>query len=996
MANNGRSHPESAQHGWDEHNLSQLRYFRSLTLREKLQAVEGMADVVRHFQQIRAHGGFKAASRKAGTPEAMAVASAVREPSAEYAAGNSSRRVLAVKRERAMSVTGIDFERCFECLTGNRPFPWQSRLYGHFLKGDLPSALDLPTGLGKTATIAVWLLALAHHTRGGTMHDFPRRLVYVVNRRTVVDQATREAEQIRKALVSTPELSAAADALRSLSAQRSESPLAISTLRGEFADNAEWRDDPSRPAVIVGTVDMIGSRLLFSGYGRGFKSRPLHAGFLGQDTLLVHDEAHLEPAFQKLIAEIESEQQRRKEFRRFRVMALTATSRGDSGQFGLTDADRKHNVVRKRINAKKGVSLHRTDNEKDTADQVVNLALTYEDSGHAILVFLRKLEDVQKVAGKLPQGRVQTLTGTMRGLERDSLSREDAIFARFMPKLERTPQNGTVYLVCTSAGEVGVNISADHLICDLTPFDSMAQRFGRVNRFGDGDARINVTYCARKVDPNSQNEMASDAKSEGKAKPLSPFNQACERTLLLLQQLPKREDQRHDASPAALGALPVADRQAAFTPAPAILPVSNILFDAWALTSVRQELPGRPPVADWLHGVAEWEPPETHVAWRREVDYLTDGLRTRYKPEDLLEDYPLKPHELLRDSSDRVFGHLKTLADARADCPVWLIVDGDSVIVKSLGELAKGDKDVLNGRTVLLPTNVGGLLESGMLNGTAAFDEHRQYDVADRWNDEKGNPRRFRVWDDAAAPDGMRLVRTIDIRPSDADDERDQDEESTSNRYWHWYVRPRSADDDGSRTARKKQELVPHLQSAERFAAALVEKLLGESNEARAVTLAAKWHDLGKRRSIWQRSIGNRDPNLVLAKSGGEARPLEITNYRHELGSLIDISSDPEFRQLTPEMQDLVLHLIAAHHGRARPHFPADEAFDPERPEERTAEIVREVPRRFARLQRKYGRWGLAYLESLMRAADALASQNDDPGSKPADFSAVPMQEAAR
>ncbi|HVC12270.1 MAG TPA: type I-U CRISPR-associated helicase/endonuclease Cas3 [Burkholderiales bacterium] len=894
-----------------------------------------------------------------------------------------------------MSISSIDFERCFECLTGNRPFPWQTRLHGHFLKGDSPPAIDLPTGLGKTATIAVWLLALAQHARAGTVGDFPRRLVYVVNRRTVVDQATHEAEQMRSALVSAPELSIAADALRALAAHSTEIPLAISTLRGQFADNTEWRDDPARAAVIVGTVDMIGSRLLFSGYGRGFKSRPLHAGFLGQDTLLVHDEAHLEPAFQELIAAIESEQQRRKEFRRFRVMALTATSRGDSGQFGLTDADTKHTVVRKRINAKKGVSLHRIDNEKDMADQVVKLALQHEDSKHAILIFLRKLEDVHRVVGKLPQGRVQTLTGTMRGLERDSLSKEDAIFARFIPKPEIAPQRGTVYLICTSAGEVGVNISADHLVCDLTPFDSMAQRFGRVNRFGDGDARIDVVYCAsRNVDPNSQTEMVSDAKAEGKATPPSPFDQACERTLLLLQQLPKREDQRHDASPAALGALPVADRQTAFTPPPAILPASDILFDAWALTSVRQKLPGRPPVADWLHGVAEWEPPETHVAWRKEVGYLTDELRPRYKPEDLLEDYPLKPHELLRDRSDRVFEHLKKLAEAHADCPVWLVVDGESVIVKSLGELAKGDKDLLIGRTVLLPPEVGALLESGMLSGTAAFDEHRQYDVADRWNDEKGNPRRLRAWDNAPAPDGMRLVRTIDIRP-DADDEQDQDKESTSRRYWHWYVRPRSADDDGSRTARTKQELVPHLQSAERFAAVLAAKLLGESNEARAVTLAAKWHDFGKRRSIWQRSIGNRDPNLVLAKSGGKAGPIEITDYRHELGSLIDVSSNSEFRQLTPEMQELVLHLIAAHHGRARPYFPANEAFDPERSEEHTAEIVREVPRRFARLQRKYGHWGLAYLESLVRAADALASQND-PESTLADSPAVSFQEAAR
>jgi CRISPR-associated endonuclease/helicase Cas3 len=73
-------------------------------------------------------------------------------------------------------------------------------------------------------------------------------------------------------------------------------------------------------------------------------------------------------------------------------------------------------------------------------------------------------------------------------------------------------------------------------------------------------------------------------------------------------------------------------------------------------------------------------------------------------------------------------------------------------------------------------------------------------------------------------------------------------------------------------------------------------------------------------------------------------------------------------------MQDLVLHLIAAHHGRARPHFSEDEVFDRECPEADAAEMSREVPRRFARLQRKYGRWGLAYLESLLRAADYAAS----------------------
>ncbi len=79
-------------------------------------------------------------------------------------------------------------------------------------------------------------------------------------------------------------------------------------------------------------------------------------------------------------------------------------------------------------------------------------------------------------------------------------------------------------------------------------------------------------------------------------------------------------------------------------------------------------------------------------------------------------------------------------------------------------------------------------------------------------------------------------------------------------------------------------------------------------------------------------------------------------------------------------MQDLILHFIAAHHGRARPYFPADEAFDQERSEEDAVSITREVPRRFARLQRKYGRWGLAYLEITGAGSDALASQANEAG----------------
>lgn len=103
-------------------------------------------------------------------------------------------------------------------------------------------------------------------------------------------------------------------------------------------------------------------------------------------------------------------------------------------------------------------------------------------------------------------------------------------------------------------------------------------------------------------------------------------------------------------------------------------------------------------------------------------------------------------------------------------------------------------------------------------------------------------------------------------------------------------------------------------------------------------------------------------------------RPVDLTRYRHEFGSLLDVEMESEFRALDADSRELVLHLIAAHHGRARPHFPTEEAFDPERPVRDAQAAAGKVPQRFGRLQRRYGRWGLAWLESLVRAADAMAS----------------------
>ena len=887
----------------------------------------------------------------------------------------------------------MNFETEFKNLTGRLPFPWQRKLFDRWLNDPMtwPTACVIPTGLGKTAVVQLWWLAWKQRP-----DIIPRRLVYVVNRRTVVDQTTAEVESLRR-YVGGPQA------------------LGISTLRGQFADNREWSADPARPAVIVGTVDMIGSRLLFSGYGSSFKLKPLHAGFLGQDVLLIHDEAHLEPAFQKLLEAIVQEQQRAadKSVKPFHVLQLTATVRqrdnevpdeskilrlGDEELLPASEITEPSNSaldeVRRRLGSVKRLTLVPVEPKK-IADEVIRRALELEPTGRAVLIFMRTVKDVENISAALrkqikqpsnEESRVATLTGTMRGYEREQLIQKP-VFRRFLPRADEAkeqqdptppPMQGTVYLVSTSAGEVGVNLSADDLICDLSTLESMAQRFGRVNRFGTcTDTRIDVCY----PEPLTDKE---------------PLAEQLRHTLDMLRRL------NGDASPRSLSLiLNSPDADAAFSPAPKILPVDEILFDAWSLTSIRSPLPGRPPVEPYLHGEKDGEAPQTRVAWREEVEKIGPEYLMDQSVQDLLDDYPLKPHELLTDDSRRVHEHVAALAKRHPDAPAWLVsidgkveapLNGRSLTLEFLAD--KNQRERLDNMTLLLPPFVGGLRE-GLLNGDDATPVE---DVADQWgqpaNERPWKPgdtyptwlRRARIWSTVNAeedapprnPRGMRIIRRITLGPS-GEESGESEEMSASVQEWLWCERIRG---DGEASTRVDVEVLleQHTNHVTEEMDKILKQLPLPDDLKRALRWAARGHDLGKARRQFQRALGNPDfPGKILAKSGpGNARSRLVGDrYRHEFGSLFEMSRDPEFLKLGSPVRELALHLVAAHHGRARPHFAADEAIDPLLPVADCRQQALETLQRFARLQRRFGRWGLAYLESLLRAADYAASAAD-------------------
>ena len=380
------------------------------------------------------------------------------------------------------------------------PFRWQMRLLRHLLDADLPRVVDIPTGLGKTSVMALWLIALAEGA------DLPRRLVYVVDRRAVVDQATRFAERLRANMPGELAARLGLDA---------RAGLPISTLRGGFADNRDWLEDPSRPAIVVGTIDMVGSRLLFEGYGVSRGMRPYHAGLLGVDALVLLDEAHLCPPFEALLRQVES--RRNGELGPvggsgsitppFRLMSLSATGRDDVSEtstgavFRLEAEDRGEPAVEQRLSACKRLKVTvlaaGTSFAESLAGRAIELGCDAPFS--RVLVCCDRRRDAVEVkasidkecgrrrkSGELAEAHdSELLVGERRVRERADL--ETWLDAHGFLGATRQRPSAPTFLVATSAGEVGVDLNADHMVCDLVAYERMVQRLGRVNRRGRAD-----------------------------------------------------------------------------------------------------------------------------------------------------------------------------------------------------------------------------------------------------------------------------------------------------------------------------------------------------------------------------------------------------------------------------------------------------------------------------------------------------------------------------
>ncbi len=960
-----------------------------------------------------------------------------------------------------------DFPAFFKAVNDDAPpFQWQVRLAREVAgSGVWPDLIDLPTGAGKTATIDVALFLRA--LRG----DQPRRIVFVVDRRVIVHQAFSRALRLREALAkpSNRVVRAVRERLLDCSYDRGgHVPLAVAELRGGIVRDETWAMRPDTPAVLISTVDQVGSRLLFRGYGLSRGMRPVHAGLLGNDVLLLLDEVHLARPFAETLADLGACYRGMGTLPdRWQVVELSATpAKPAATRFGLRDEDREDDTIQRRCGAVKPVELrlvkvkgpdaeaHRKALVEALAAAALELAGRPEARRVGVVVNrVATAAAVQRIlAATDDEHEPLLLTGRMRPFDRDDAQAELRDAGWLLGRNREDASAGSArYIVATQSIEAGADLDLDGLVTECAPYDALVQRFGRLDRDGKlSDAGT----------PGLGVVVATSAQAAGTADD-PVYGSALGATWDWLKA--------HEPLDFGIHGRPAPSEDEASSlrveppPAPVLLPTH---LDAWVQTAPR---PSADPDPDlWLHGLRENPDLDVSVVWRADIGDSLDAWRK----EDLIdwvsacpptsaEAMPVPISALRRwllggrvgaadiadvegaaapaegaRSADQGPMVLRWRPDDESEvAPVRGVRPGDTIIVPSaFGGVAhrswapdsRGPVADLGARSArrrnrLVLRLAPGLFPDAPFPGLTVEDGDQSatdLEAICAWltSDALG------AWLDGEPPvdqieiEGLRCLRelAVDDRFNGAPVRRLQHpgglafvlEQRLPSEGTDSLARAETVDSEPGTseftgTPVQQASLTLHLADVAEWAGEMAEKCGLPPNVRDDLALAGRLHDVGKADPRFQQVLagGGPAPPDLLAKSSGLAptpaqrrliqrRAGYPLHARHELLSASLLERCPSALTAAHD-PDLVVHLVASHHGHARPGVPVAEDKAPVEvavpadvagsaltgsSDHRLHVLDSGVAERFWVLNERYGRYGLAWLESILRLADHRAS----------------------
>lgn len=864
-----------------------------------------------------------------------------------------------------------DFPSFYQAIHGHAPFPWQQRAAAR-LASRQTFAVTAPTGLGKSSLVdaAVWAAA----------HGAWRRIVFVVDRRLVVDEVHERARRIQQALET-----ASSHALQAVRERTGE--IQVVRLRGGVFGDDDWVLYPERLSIVLTTVDQLGSRLLFRGYGVSSKRWPLHAGFFADDTLVIVDEAHLSNPFLQTLASI------RAAGADIALIPMSATlgSPQTLERLGLDAQDLALPAVQQRLQATRQVQLQETaasDREFVKSVQKLLATLRQQPEARKIAVVVNRVSTARQLFDSLrSQGMACTLlTGRIRPVERDRLVA--GLLEEIRAGRQRQPDDRPLIVVATQTIEVGADFDFDALISECAPLSALRQRFGRLDRLGQlGHSRGWILRrSGQKPDP--------------------VYGEAASRSWAWLQE------RAGNAGSIDFG-LQALDQLLASHPAPPeeIRHAASLLPAHISLLGQTGPFAPQPDLTGWLHGPGSLATDVTLI-WRDDLDALP--------VEDWAEAVSLLPPMLREGLAIPVTAARRFLAGAAApdnlsdlnaeDSPEAATGHASRPVLRWRGAddcKPLQAQDIRPGDTLILPASYGGCDAWGW----AADSRQPVPDLADACQLERlasGAPQRLTLrltdghWPalgEAAAtlqPASAELLRLHGQLQED-DELQERKDEARAALLQALQALPDFAaalrepqiefQRDGlrlrSRGTEELDDLIEtgrpvSLQQHHADVARWAQQLSANHPQQAALVTAAFGHDAGKAEPRMQVLLHGHPlqaelgPRLAKSVAAGRARQRMAwqqsglpRGFRHEFASL----------DYLPQTDALIRHLIATHHGHGRPWLRA--CADPQAAGAHYATLDSRWVEHWGNLQQEYGPWELARLEWRLRAADARASMEE-------------------
>ena len=833
------------------------------------------------------------------------------------------------------------FDEFFQTVTGHKPFRWQSDVANSLCNNVWHDAIGIPPATGKTSILEIWYYSLYHNilTKPKARH-IPLRLWYIVDRKVIVDGANESAVNLIEKLQTS---------LRDMGEVvkqhfRCDHPLFIGKIRGgmDRDEKNRWLTKPNQPTIITSTVDQYGSRLLFRGYGVNPKLRSIHAAMTGIDSLAILDEAHLSQALKSLLRVVAANSKPLGNIPSTKVIELTATGTNQD-VFPINVADDP--ALAQRLNAKRNITLIRAGgNIVDTL-----LLHTIENAAkHNVLATIcNTVMTARSVFNKLQKKKITSilLTGRTRPHEREQLYTK--YMAQLLTKRDRT-KDATLVVVSTQTIEVGADFDFDFMVSQASPLDCLIQRFGRLDRIGKIGQTEGIIVLDKK-DDSVYGDVTKDT-----------FN-------WLEQNCPASFD---------IGSIPRNSKYFAKTNHIPLFPKDVLRMLAHTHKSQQISLDGL------LHGVKTRLDADFQIVYRNEIteDMLTKRpkeaakwLTMNHSPNNA-EILSLPVYSLyINDCADTMpdDDQVKSMA---LDKPCLRYRDGKVIL---MSEIRSGD-------LVIVPTSYGQYDEYGWNPKSTADveDVSDHYSSIVRWHSDWTpgfNLNNYRSVDGNVEVEDIldRLsINTVSPRQMKHLPLLKKGFVRITPDGKGVYIYPARAKKD-----QEQQFLNAHNAKVGHNARVFCETIGLDDDLTAILEKSGQSHDLGKADPRFQEKLyyPNAVQPTLLAKSKGynfAAKQRYPMGWRHELQSLVIAMENNLGNDLVDP--ELFYHIVAAHHGWFRSGIPivADEGFKPfivndMKSSQAYFEVYAGMSRQsFYDLNEKYGYWGLAFLETILRLAD--------------------------